>query len=170
MSNQDLWYYAGALEGKNRALQDAKDNAKHIAMRNGEFTCDSAGVRAVLRDTLKYIRDSDPNHNFLNKDVRDKLYMAERDSIYDAAIQNPIEAGWALMIADSKAIRLINDEAKKYLAEVNPTHHFLNQNSRTKVFDDAWLSEVDKINKWTGRDIDVFNADKAKQQKLAGRK
>ena len=68
----DFWYeYALGLKAGVKGLVDDRDTYQRIAL---ERRAVNAGLRAVIRDLLKVLRETNPNHPLLDKKNRDRIF------------------------------------------------------------------------------------------------
>ena len=71
-ANIDFWYrYALDLKANVKGLIDDKGEGWRVA---AERRAINAGLRAVIRDLLKVLRETNPNHPLLDKKNRDRLF------------------------------------------------------------------------------------------------
>lgn len=89
--NVHYWFdYAQTLKKSVHGLIDERDAAHRVS---AERRAINAGLRAVIRDLLKTLREKDPNNPLLDKKNRDRLFAQfekeEMDKILKTANAKP---------------------------------------------------------------------------------
>ena len=68
----DFWYeYALGLKANAKGLIEERDQSQRLALERRAI---NAGLRAVIRDLLKVLRETQPNHPLLDKKNRDRIF------------------------------------------------------------------------------------------------
>ncbi|PPC84841.1 MAG: hypothetical protein CTY35_00530 [Methylotenera sp.] len=91
--NVHYWFdYAQALKENVKGLIDSKDEAFRIA---AERRAVNAGLRAVIRDLLKVIREKDPTNPLLDKKNRDRLFAQFEKEEMDKVLKSTGAKAWS---------------------------------------------------------------------------
>ena len=88
----DFWYeYALGLKENAKGLVESKNEMQRIALERRAI---NAGLRAVIRDLLKVLRETNPNHPLLDKKNRDRLFAEFEKAEMGKALQDTNKQPW----------------------------------------------------------------------------
>jgi hypothetical protein len=88
----DFWYeYALGLKAGMKDLIEVKDEAQRIYLERRAI---NAGLRAVIRDLLKVLRETSPNHPLLDKKNRDRIFAEFEKAEMSKALQDTNKQPW----------------------------------------------------------------------------
>ena len=91
-ANIDFWYrYALDLKASVKGLVEVKDEAQRIYLERRAI---NAGLRAVIRDLLKVLRETNPNHPLLDKKNRDRIFAEFEKAEMSKALQDTNKQPW----------------------------------------------------------------------------
>ena len=91
-ANIDFWYkYALGLKEGVKGLIADKDQAQRIYLERRAI---NAGLRAVIRDLLKVLRETNPNHPLLDKKNRDRIFAEFEKAEMGKALQDTNKQPW----------------------------------------------------------------------------
>lgn len=91
-ANIDFWYkYALGLKAGVKGLIEERDVALRVA---AERRAINAGLRAVIRDLLKVLRKTNPNHPLLDKENRDRLFAEFEKAEMEAILKPNASKPW----------------------------------------------------------------------------
>lgn len=124
-------------------LEHIYDEFGGITRSVNGFMADDACLRAVLRDLLAAIRENSPNHPFLDKDNRDRMY----GEAFEAAFLSEPNRGWAAQVGNMKALESLVDAGTDALRQVAPGHRLLDLDEQALVYWEAWEREAAKVDK-----------------------